>query len=145
VSIFVWTIPDEMLLFINRQFVRFNAPYPTEKAINEVGEFVIHYVSEHDYFPRVPSEAAERFNDPSGGLSSAEKLALMGPLEYRIKVQLFQQIDFNQLHLACWAALLWCWSEEGEFYVRFNKESNAAAKSLYDGRYEADLHAVAVN
>jgi hypothetical protein len=143
-SVHIWTIPDEMYLFMNRQFVRFNAPYPPEKVINEVGEFVMAYVAEQDYFPRVPSEAAERFNDPSGGLNSAEKLALMGPLEYRIKVQLFINIDFNQLHLACWAALLWCWSEEGELYVRFHKESQAAAKSLYDGRYEADLYQSAV-
>ena len=42
---FVHTIPDEMLYFINKQFIRLAQAYqPPERAINEAGEVVLEYV-----------------------------------------------------------------------------------------------------
>lgn len=118
-------------MFINRQFVRLaQGHYPEEKVINEVGEFVLEYVSKHDYFPRARSEAEWRYNHPQEGLSDMEKLALMGPLEFRLKVQLLINVSFNQIHLATWGALLWCWTDEGGRYVNFVQETAAKNESL---------------
>ncbi len=121
---FVVTIPDEMFIFINQQFVRFRAPYPEPECINEAGNFLLDYVSTKDYFPNTPSEAEWRFANAHNGLNSTEKQSILPGLEYRIKIDLRKQISIDQLHLAAWSALMWCWSPEGEIHVRFNQEAD---------------------
>lgn len=118
-----WTIPDEMVHFIGRQFIRFNAPYPPEKAVDIIGEFILDYVAKKDYFPRSPSEAVWRHDHPEEGLTEPEKLSFIGPLEIILKTRHFIDISFEQMHLVAWSALLWSWSEEGERYVRFVKQT----------------------
>lgn len=127
---FVVTIPDEMFIFMNQQFVRFNAPYPDPECINQAGNYLLDYVTKKDYFPDVPSEAEWRYRNPHTGLNSTEKEALLPMLEYRIKIDHKKQITADQLHLAAWAALMWCWSNEGEMHVRFNQEAEVRSAEI---------------
>jgi hypothetical protein len=120
---YVWTIPDELCFQINKQFIRFNAPLPSERALNEIGESVIEYVSKHNYFPSSYDEYMWRSSNPYMGLSEPEKMALIAPLEYKIKVHMLEKITFDQIHLAIWASLMWCWSEEGVKHVLFHQEA----------------------
>ena len=119
---FPWKIPDEMVIFIDRQFTRFGAPFPPEKAVDVIGDLVLTYVAKADYFPPTLSESLWRYNNPEEGLSESEKRNILGPIEVIVKTTNFIDISFEQVHLCVWSALLWCWSEEGEIYVRFTKK-----------------------
>ena len=118
-----WTIPDEMVHFISRQFIRFNAPYPVEKAVDIIGDKILEYVAKEDYFPHSPSEALWRYDHPSEGMTEFEKRWIVAPIEILVKRNHLIDISFEQIHLCAWSALLWCWSEEGESYVRFVKQT----------------------
>lgn len=134
---FVWTIPDELCTFVNRQFVRFQAPFPSEKVLNEVGEFVIDYVAINNYFPSSVYDAQVRYANPSAGLSEPERFALIAPLEYKIKVKLLEKVTFEQLHLAAWSALMWCWTEKGVGHVNYRKETIQKDASVYSNNQES--------
>ncbi|NDD05337.1 MAG: hypothetical protein EB078_10555, partial [Proteobacteria bacterium] len=71
---FPWTIPTELACFIFDQFVRFEAQAPSNRCINVIGEFVLKYVSDNNYFPRSADEAVDRYQHP--GLTEPEKYAL---------------------------------------------------------------------
>jgi len=129
---FVVTIPDEMFIFINREFVRFNAPYPEPECINAAGNHLLDYVSNKDYFPDTVSEARWRYENSHTGMNATEKHAILPGLEYKIKIELRKTITIDQLHLAAWAALMWCWSEEGEMHVRFNQEADFRRQEIQD-------------
>jgi hypothetical protein len=121
---FVWTIPDGLCTFVNRQFLRFQAPFPSERALNEIGELTIDYVARNNYFPGNVEEALWRFNNPHIGLTESERYKIAAPIEYKIKVKMLEKISFEQLHLAVWSALMWCWTEEGFTHVSYIIERN---------------------
>lgn len=112
-----YVIPDGAVWFIELQFKRFCAPLPSQKVVDKVGDYVITYTLKNSYYPATTLEAKARYDRP--GLTEAEKHAILGPLEYELKVKLREEISFDQLHLAAWAALLYCWSEESESDMRW--------------------------
>ena len=119
-----WIVPPELVAFIDEQLQRFRAPTPSDKAVDAIGDFVINYVIKNNYFPATAQEAAARYAKP--GLTEPEKVQLIGPLEYHLKVQLRENITVDQIHLAAWAALLFCWSERGEEHVEWYRKINTA-------------------
>lgn len=108
----IWSIPDELAHFIQNQFKRFGVPEPDWKLIDEAGVFVSQYVARYNYFPYSPHEATHRFHQ-SPGLREDEKYKLVGPLEVKMFQLTRMQYDIRYIELAAWAALMWCWSEEG--------------------------------
>lgn len=126
---FPWTIPDEAVWFVEYQFDRFQAPKPSQKSIDVIGDFVITHVVKNRYWPTTPGDAVVRYNVP--GLTEAEKHWFVPQLEIELKIKLRDPITFDQIHLACWSALLFCWSEDAEGAVRWyqiNEEREKNAK-----------------
>jgi hypothetical protein len=116
-----WIVPPELVVFIDEQLKRFRAPAPSDKTIDVIGDFVVNYAIENNYFVSAP-EAAARYARP--GLTEPEKFQIIGPLEYHLKVQLRQSVTTDQIHLVAWAALLFCWSEKGEEHVAWYRKIN---------------------
>lgn len=139
---FVVTIPDEMFIFMNKQFVRFQAPYPDERTINETGNYLLEYLTKKDYFPDTPSEAHWRMENPQTGLTILERESILPGLEYRLKVEKRLQIDIDQMHLAAWSALMWCWTPEGEIHVRFNQEAESRSQVIREWERENHIDQV---
>ena len=124
-------IPDEAVWYIDLQFERFHQSKPSKKCIDEIGDFIIKYVVKNSYFFG-PLEASRRYSYP--GLTDPEKHQLLAPLEYRLKAQLMQEITFDQLHLGIWAAMMFCWSQEGEeavLWYRRTEEINEKANKTF--------------
>lgn len=106
-----YTIPDEAVEFIEMEFMRFSAPLPSKRAVDKIGDYIIQYVIKNNYYP-TSEEASNRYLSP--GMTEPEKYAILAKLEYELKVGLREQITFDQIHLAAWAAMLYCWSEGAE-------------------------------
>lgn len=111
-----YTIPDEAVAFIELEFMRFCAPLPSQRAVDKIGDYIIQYVIKNDYYPTA-EEASRRYLTP--GMTEPEKHAILAKLEYELKIGLREQISFDQLHLAAWAALLYCWSEPAEEHMNW--------------------------
>ncbi len=125
-----YNIPRELVSFLDMEFVRFRAPKPSEKSFDIIGAFVMKYVVKNHYYPFHPDDAHRRYKYP--GLTEPEKHHILGPLEYELKVNKHDPITFNQLHLAAWAALLFCWSQGArdhlEWVRKLEKEEERYAK-----------------
>lgn len=115
-SYYPYTIPDEAVAFIEMQFMRFCAPLPSQRSVDKIGDFVIQYIIKNNYYI-TPDEAVRRYREP--GLTEPEKYSLLAKLEYELKVGLREEILFDQLHLAAWAAMLYCWSEGAEEHMNW--------------------------
>lgn len=122
-----YSVPDEIISFIEVEFQRFEAPLPSPKAMDHIADFVLTYIAEKNYYPQFPEEIIQRYH-MTPGLSEPEKLAFIGPLEYHLKVQLRENITFDQLHLAVWASLFYCWSKEGEKHVDWFRRHEVGKK-----------------
>ena len=110
-----YTIPQEAAAFVESQFHRFAVQVPSPAVVNDVGELVVSYVHQRQFYPSDPQEAEHRFRNP--GLSEFEKRHVLEPIEYRVRIERGQYCDIRVLELATWASLLWCWSEDGVQYV----------------------------
>lgn len=110
----------EAIKFIQRQFDRFNAPRPQVKSLDRIVDYVTNYVIKNNYYPSDHVEALRRFNQP--GLTEPEKFALTAKLEYEIRLEIDRNISWNQIHLACWAALMYCWSDQSTDHLDWYKK-----------------------
>lgn len=117
-DIFEWVAPDEIIGFICDQFERYEVPYPSDRCLDEIAAYMLCYIAKTEYWPRTETEAEERFyEDPPRGLSEPERQAMVPEIEIHLKLHLRETITDVQLHLCLWAALLYCWTEEGMRYV----------------------------
>lgn len=113
-----FTVPNEIIYFIKEQFDRFQAPVPSDKALDKVSDFILNYIAKSNYYPTCGGqEAQHRYENP--GMTEPEKIAMLGKLEYELKIDMREGISFEQLHLAAWSAMLFCWSDEGEQHVEW--------------------------
>ena len=112
-----YTVPSEVVSFVNAQLTRFNILLPQWEAVEHGAKHVIHYVAKHRFFPNTPEEAAHRYAKP--GLTFPEKVQLLGPVELITR----GKFNVELLHVIAWAALLWCWSEEGLSYLAWYSET----------------------
>lgn len=118
-----WESSDALIAFIEDQIKRFGVPRPTSRAIDKIASYVVTYVAKTNYYPRSPDEAMSRYvEDPPRGLTEPERQALVPEIELYLKRDLREQITEAQLHICLWAALLFCWSEEGERDVQWVKK-----------------------
>lgn len=123
---FVNSIPDQMFIFMNQQFVRFphaREHIPSEYAMNEIGDFVLEFAISTNYLRHAAFKW--RLDNPQTGLNDSERLDILAPLEHLLKIQLKENINYDQIHLAAWAALMWCWSDDGGRYVNAVQENRA--------------------
>jgi hypothetical protein len=109
----LYTVPSEVILFIQQQFNRFGLPQPDWRVIEESAKSTIRYVAKHHFFPAQPAEAEYRYNNP--GLTFPEKVQLIGPVEFITR----GIYNVETLHIAVWSALIWCWSQEGIQYINW--------------------------
>lgn len=130
--------PIQMVRFIKNQFTRVKVSPPPDDVLCDISEYTIDILKQTEYFPRTPSEARWRFDNPQIGLVEDERKLLLAPIEYNILLK--KQIDFNIIHLTTWAAMMWCWSEEGEYYVRSLEQTNTESAALQRQRFQAGLH-----
>jgi hypothetical protein len=127
--------PTNMVRFIQTQFARLSINTPPVAIIEDVAELMVDILIQTDYFPRTPSEARWRFENPSTGLTDEEKQKLLSPIFAQILTK--YKTEYNVIHLTTWAALMWCWSEEGEFYVR---QRDPASARIQRQRFQSSLH-----
>ena len=113
----LYTVPTEVVSFINRERVRFNIAVFHWRIVEECAKFVINYVAKHNFFPNNYEEASHRYFTP--GLTPPEKAQLIGPVEYALGLnqQTRGYYDVDTIHFINWATLMWCWSEEGATYL----------------------------
>lgn len=124
-----WTVPDELVRFVFQQFEHFGAEPPPDRVVNFVLDYIIRYVSRHRYYPATAAEVLARYERP--GLTEVEKYQLLPPLEYPLKLE-FPTLSIHQLHLAAWAALLFCWSQEGDEHVYWYLSTQVADRTALD-------------
>ena len=116
---FGWTVPDEIAHFIKNEYDRFGMPIPSNRAINEIADMVLMYIAKSDYsLPR--EELVHRYYH-APGLSESEKNVIMTPIMIHVMDGLGENITIDQVDLGVWAALMFCWSDEGEQYVIYYK------------------------
>jgi len=127
-----YTVPTESVEFVEFQFDRYRAPKPSHRALDKVIDFVLSSVVKMRHFPTTPNDAYIRYNNP--GLTELEKHQILGKLEYELRIFFkipASEIDFNQLHLATWATIMFAWSEPGErivsWYKKVTEEKNVQA------------------
>jgi len=129
--------PSEVIDFVDLQFFRFKEPKPSERAIDKIADFILSYVARYDYMPVVPHHAESRYHNVGIGLTEPERLSIIGPLEYELKIGLREQITDRQLHLAAWASLMYCWREDDQNRVAWYKK--IAEEDSYDKMAEIAL------
>jgi glycosidase len=110
---------EEAIKFVDLQFDRFQAPKPSAKSVDKIVDYVTKYVTDNNYYPLNPNDAITRFTYP--GLTEPERFSITGKLEYELKMEIDRAITHDQIHLAAWAALMFCWSEEGEEHLSWYK------------------------
>ena len=111
-----WTIPDDYAFFVKSQFERFRERMPSDRCIDVICDYVLKYIAEHRYYPNSPDEAVFRFNNP--GLTEQEKNMVI-PAVMRLREYFSEYLTDYQLYFATWAALLFCWSQEGDNHVEW--------------------------
>lgn len=135
--------PIQMVRFIKNQFIRLKVDNPPDEVLCDISEMVIDILKQKEHFPRTPSEGRWRFDNPQTGLLEEEKKLLLTPIEYTVRLK--HNVDFNIIHLTTWAAMMWCWSEEGEYYVRHTGKSYSESASAQRQRFQASLHQTSGN
>lgn len=118
-----WESSDGLIAFIEDQIIRFGIERPSDRCIDKIAAYVVTYIAKTNYYPPSPEAAMARYaEDPPRGLTEPEKQALIPEIEVYLKIELREQITEVQMHLCLWAALLFCWSEEGERDVSWVKK-----------------------
>lgn len=130
--------PIQMVRFIKNQFIRIKVTIPPDEILCEISEYTIDIINQTKYFSKSSSEARWRFDNPQTGLMEEEVKLLLAPIEYNILLK--RQVDFNIIHLTTWAAMMWCWSEEGEHYVRNLDQVYTESANMQRQRFQASLH-----
>lgn len=113
-----WTVPDEIIGFMEEEFERFGLEKPSNRCLDETAAYVLTYVAKTHHYPLSPEQALSRYmEDPPRGLTETERRAMVPEIEIRLKMHLREVITDEQLHLCLFSALLFCWSEGGELEV----------------------------
>ena len=125
-----WSVPEEMVWFVCNQFDRFNINAPNDLPLDKILDYVMWYVIDKRYYPNSSQEAVYRYDNP--GLTEPEKIAVLAPLEIKLKIQLRASITIDQMHLAVWAGFMFCWSSEGEEHVSWYDYIERKAQIIQD-------------
>lgn len=125
--------PIPMVVFVKNQLIRLKIPIPQIHITEDVCERVIDIVMHLDYFPS-EDEVRWRFNNPQTGLTEQEKKKILLPI-----YQCIRNEDINIIHVLSWASLIWCWSEEGRFYVKqgYSESARLQRQRFQDNMREA--------
>lgn len=114
--------PIEIVTFTENEFVRFNAPKPDMSIIDDVCDCVLSMVSKekaraeyYNYKWKPVGVEVKHLYKAGKGLTPEEKVKYLDPLLLRIAGE---GVTIDQLHLIVWAALIFCWTQEGYYYVQ---------------------------
>lgn len=120
----------EAARFVDFQFDRFKAPKPSEASLDKIIQYVTEYVIINHHYPLTPQDAMSRYAYP--GLTEAEKHRITGQLEFELKTAFDRKITHNQIHLASWATIMFCWSSQGDSHLNWYKRLAEESKYEYE-------------